>query len=108
MSESLQNNNKKRNSMKNKLTDLNDHLFAQIERLSDGGLNTESLQNEVSRSTALVNVSDQIIKNADLHLKAVKMAAEYGPVWLEGKVPMIETNKKESPENVDLKIKVVK
>lgn len=61
--------------MKNKLTDLNDHLFAQLERLSDEDLAGDALSTEIGRSEAIVQVSEQIISNAALVLKA-RMAAE--------------------------------
>lgn len=64
--------------MKNKLSDLNDHLFAQLERLSDEGLDAEKLEHEVKRAEALVAVADQITGNADLQLKAAKLFAEHG------------------------------
>lgn len=64
--------------MKNKLSDLNDHLFAQLERLSDEDLDAEALEHEVKRAEALVAVADQITGNADLQLKAAKLFAEHG------------------------------
>jgi hypothetical protein len=64
--------------MKNKAADLNNHLFAQIERLSDESLSPEEIEKEVSRTTAIVKVSEQIISNADLSLKAAKLVAENG------------------------------
>lgn len=51
---------------KNKLTDLNDHLFAQLERLGDETLTPEQMELEIKKSKAIVPVSDQIIKNAKL------------------------------------------
>lgn len=62
--------------MKNKLIDLNNHLFAQLERLSDEDLKGDELTAEVQRADAIVQVSDQIIRNADLDLKAAKLIAE--------------------------------
>jgi hypothetical protein len=64
--------------MKNKLTDLNDHLFAQLERLSDETLTGEALEAEVKRGAAVVAVADAIVRGGDLHLRAVKMMVEHG------------------------------
>ena len=63
--------------MKNKLTDLNNHLFAQLERLSDEELTADQIEREVSRTEAIVTVSEQIIRNADLQLKAVTILANH-------------------------------
>lgn len=64
--------------MKNKLSDLNNHLFAQLERLSEEGLTAEQIETEVNRTDAIVDVSEQIVKNAELQLKAVKILADHG------------------------------
>lgn len=64
--------------MKNKLIDLNNHLFAQIERLGDEGMSDEDLDKEVKRSEAIVRVADKIISGADTTLRAAKIVAEYG------------------------------
>jgi hypothetical protein len=64
--------------MKNKLTDLNNHLFAQLERLSDEDLTGEQIADEVKRADAVVSVADQIVRNADLQLKAVTILANHG------------------------------
>jgi hypothetical protein len=58
--------------MKNKLIDLNNHLFAQIERLSDEDLKGDDLTQEINRSKAISNVAVQIIDNARLALSAHK------------------------------------
>lgn len=65
--------------MKNKLSDLNNHLFAQLERLSNEELNGEELKEEIERSRAVSQVSGQIISNASLVLKAEAMRAEVSP-----------------------------
>jgi hypothetical protein len=64
--------------MKNKLTDLNNHLFAQLERLSDEDLTGEKIAEEVKRADAVVAVADQIVRNADLQLKAATLLANHG------------------------------
>lgn len=56
--------------MKNKLIDLNNHLFSQLERLGDEQLSGDRLQEEINRSKAITSVSSQIISNARLALDA--------------------------------------
>ena len=58
--------------MKNKFVDLNDHLFAQIERLSDEDLIDDGLKEEITRSKAIANVAKEIINNGKLMLDARK------------------------------------
>lgn len=64
--------------MKNKLTDLNDHLFAQLERLTDEKLTGEEIETEIRRASAVVQVADTIVENASLQLSAAKFVAENG------------------------------
>ncbi|BAK66840.1 conserved hypothetical protein [Sphingobium sp. SYK-6] len=76
--------------MKNKLTDLNDHLFAQLERLSEEGLSSEQIEAEVTRADAIVSIADQIVRTADLQLKAVTVLANHGDRF-KPMLPMIGT-----------------
>lgn len=69
--------------MKNKLTDLNDHLFAELERLGDEDLQDDKLQQEISRAKAVSDVATRIIDNAKLALDATKLQVEYGGVVRE-------------------------
>lgn len=64
--------------MKNKLSDLNNHLFAQLERLCDEGLTPEQIDQEAKRGEAIVAASDQIIRIAALQIQAAKLVADYG------------------------------
>ncbi|ASK88488.1 hypothetical protein [Sphingorhabdus sp. SMR4y] len=75
--------------MKNKLIDLNNHLFAELERLSDEGLTPEQIATEAVRAKSIIDVSSQIVDVADLHLKAVKIVADHGDRF-KAQLPMIE------------------
>lgn len=61
----------------NKLSDLNNHLFAMIERLDDEELSAEELEREIERSKAITSVASKIIENGRLVLDAQKLQAEY-------------------------------
>ena len=56
--------------MKNKFSDLNDHLFAQLERLGDEEMKPEQLALEIDRSRAIALISNQIVSAGTLVLKA--------------------------------------
>jgi len=58
--------------VKNTLGDLNNHLFAQLERLSDEDLTGEELVEEMNRAKAITTVASQIISNGSLVLQAQK------------------------------------
>ncbi len=59
--------------MNNTLGDLNNHLFAQLERLSDEDLKGEALQEEITRTKAINSVATQIIANGSLVLEAKRL-----------------------------------
>lgn len=58
--------------MRNTLGDLNNHLFAQLERLSDEGVKGDELKQEINRSKAIMGVAKNIIDNGSLVLESQK------------------------------------
>lgn len=73
--------------MKNTLSDLNNHLFEQLERLNDEDLNEEQLDRELRRAEGMTKVAEQIIRNGELAYKAMVHMAEYGYADRKGSVP---------------------
>jgi hypothetical protein len=77
--------------MRNKLEDLNNHLFSALERLNDEELTGEELEKEIKRAKAIASVSQAVIANGNLVLSAQKHADEYG--YDVGSIPLQITNK---------------
>lgn len=73
---------------KNTLSDLNDHLFAQMERLGDEDLNGDDLERELKRTSAVTNVAKEIISNARLVLDA---QVKVGDIPQQTEVPRMLT-----------------
>lgn len=63
--------------MKNTLSDLNNHLFAQLERLGEEDLDEEEIKKEVQRSKAITDVAKVIVDNGRLALQTMKHMDEY-------------------------------
>lgn len=59
--------------MKNTLGDLNNHLFAQLERLNDEDLKGDALLEEITRAKAVNDVATRIISNGSLVLQVKKL-----------------------------------
>ena len=61
--------------MKNTLGDLNNHLFAELERLADEELQGEKLSEEIERAKAIREIASQVINNANTALRAQEFKA---------------------------------
>jgi hypothetical protein len=61
---------------RNKISDLNNHLFAQLERLNDEELTKEEVSKESTRAKAITSVAAQIIKSHKLTLEAMKVVSQ--------------------------------
>jgi hypothetical protein len=85
--------------MKNKLADLNNYLFEQIEKLNEDDLSEEQLTATLKKAEAINRIADTIIKNGELQFKAVKMAAELGVVNQEQVKFLLAPSKDKGNEN---------
>ena len=63
--------------MKNTLLDLNNHLFAEMERLGDEELKGEALAEELLRASGISNIAKNIIENANVTLQATKFMDDH-------------------------------
>ena len=63
---------------RNKLIDLNNHLFEALERINDENLKGESLQEEINRAKTITTIGNTIINNAGLALEVEKYKNDFG------------------------------
>jgi len=64
--------------MKNTLSDLNNYLFEQLEKLNDDELSGEQLEKELKKTDSIVKVSEKIIQNGELAFKTMQHMDNYG------------------------------
>jgi len=79
--------------MKNKLEDLNDHLFEAMEWLGDRDLKGDELAEEIRRAEAKCRVAQQIIANGNLVLNAARAAD--GFIDKNSKLPLMLTERRQ-------------
>lgn len=63
--------------MKNKVSDLNNHLFAQLEKLGDE-MDKETMELEISRAKAMTGLAGQIIDSYRVSVEVIKLAEKQG------------------------------
>ncbi len=63
--------------MNNTLGDLNNHLFAQLEKLGDDDLSDEKLDEEIRRADAMMKIGKQIVEVGELQFKVMQHMDEY-------------------------------
>ena len=71
--------------MKNKIEDLRNHLFTQLERLADDELD---LEKEVQRASAIVEVGKVLIESANTEVAFLRVSTGYSNIhsaFLESK-----------------------
>lgn len=64
--------------MQNNLSDLNNHLFSQLELLESGELSEKDLDLELKKARAITQISSQILNIARLQIAAINTAESCG------------------------------
>jgi hypothetical protein len=64
--------------MRNKLPDLNNHLFEQLERLNDPELKGEDLAQEIKRAHSISEIAGKIIDSAKTTVLAARLLSNGG------------------------------
>lgn len=64
--------------MKNKISDLRDHMFAQLERLGNETLTEDELKQEISRAQAISEVGKVIVESAKTEVMYAKLTGKRG------------------------------
>jgi hypothetical protein len=62
--------------MKNKISDLRNHMFAALERLGNENISPEDLQKEIERSRAISEVGKVIVESAKTEVLYAKMTGK--------------------------------
>jgi hypothetical protein len=62
--------------MKNKISDLRDHMFAALERLGNEELSPEDLRKEIERSQAISEVGKVIVESAKTEVMYAKLTGK--------------------------------
>lgn len=90
--------------MKNKIQDLRDHLFEQMERLNNEDLSPEQLDKEIKRAQAMSEIGKVIVESAKTQVaaqkiignnKAMKNITEDAESFIESPVIRLERPKAE-------------
>ena len=93
--------------MKNSLSDLNNYLFEQIERINDDELSDEQLEKEIKRAETVTKIGQTIISNAQIQLNAWKEANEYG-LNKDNSIPGLLLEKREGGQESNESVEISK
>jgi len=81
---------------RNKIEDLRDHLFAQLERLNDEELKGDELAAECKRAKAVAEISKEIVESSKVEVDFLKITGA-----LKGSTYFSELNPKNLLPNAD-------
>ena len=76
--------------MKNKISDIRDHLFAALERLGDEGMSAEQVASEVERAKAVSGLVGQYVALAKAETDAARLYWDSGMIPSTFDAPVVE------------------
>lgn len=91
--------------MKNKISDLRDHMFAALERLGNEDISEDDLKKEISRSQAISEVGKVIVESAKTEVLYAKLTGKRRlepTTFLEQPEPSSDSNVRELKEKYNI------
>jgi hypothetical protein len=90
--------------MQNKMSDLRNHIFAALERLSDENMDNAKLKMEISRAHAVSQLGRVVVETARTQVQAAKILQSKGEEWIEDIKGFLERPKGEYSNSSPMKI----
>lgn len=76
---------------KNKIQDLKDHLFAQLERLNDETISSDDMKEEIHKASAIEGISKQLVEIEKVNLDKASLHLKYlNAGYTTAQIPMID------------------
>lgn len=66
--------------MSTRLSDVNELLFRQMEKLTNGDLKGKELQEEIEKASAMNNIAQSIVKNSNVQYQALNLGFKAGVI----------------------------
>ena len=66
--------------MSTRLSDVNELLFQQMQKLTDDNLKGEQLQAEIEKASAMNNIAQSIVKNSNVQYQALNLGFKAGVI----------------------------
>lgn len=78
---------------KNKIADLKNHLFAQLERLNDESITPEEMKAEIDKAGAMEGISKQIIESEKLQIDTANLMFKFLEAgYSKTEIPLLENS----------------
>lgn len=86
------------------MSDLRNHIFAALERLSDEDMDPEKLKLEITRAHAISQLGKVIVETAKTQVQAAKILQGKGEEWVDDIKGFLDRPKSEYSNHSPMKI----